>query len=352
MILDSLWYGKKNPLKCCLALVLLPMSWCFALVSAARRTLYQSGMLHSSAPLVPVVVVGGITVGGSGKTPLCKALVHYLHEQGYQPGILSRGYKGHARQYPLEVEEQTPPAECGDEPLLLKRSLKQEAVVVVDPRRNRGAEFLVSKGVNVIVTDDGLQHYALQRDVEICVLDVERQLGNGHLLPLGPLRERSWRLETVDAVVCNGTGVVNTNYFAMQLLPEPPCSLEPGCSATLQRGTEVYALAGIGNPERFYHTAEGLGLKIVKKINVPDHGKLSTGELMRFSNVLPVVMTAKDAIKYQGEQLHNVFVINVNAVLNHFFYERVLSKIEGSANKISKRAEQRKQGSAPPDKAV
>ncbi|MCR5536787.1 MAG: tetraacyldisaccharide 4'-kinase [Succinivibrio sp.] len=343
MLLDKLWYEKQCSLsKLLLAIPLAPLSLIFGTAARLRRILYARGILHSSAPLVPVVVVGGITVGGSGKTPLCRSLVHYLYTQGFKPGIVSRGYKGHSQHYPLLVQEDSNPLECGDEPLLLKRSLKQEAVVVVDPVRTRGAEYLKTLGVDLIVTDDGMQHYALQRDVEICVLDASRMLGNRRLLPLGPLREGAWRLKTVDAVVSNGATLVDHNNFSMRLIPQPPHTLDPDSTATLQRGTEVYALAGIGNPERFYQTVEDLGLKIVKKISVADHAKLSDSELAAYTQRYPVVMTSKDAIKYSAQQVHNVFVIEVNAELTSSFYDCVLSKIRNSKNKISKRAEQQK----------
>ena len=348
MVLDKLWYGKHSILTCMLACCLFPFNLAFTFISASRRLCYQKGLLASSAPAVPVVVVGGITVGGSGKTPLCHALVHFLYEQGYKPGIISRGYKGKAEHYPLIVSEDSDPIECGDEPLLLKRMLKNEATIVVDPIRNRGAKYLADLGVDVIVTDDGMQHYALKRDVEICVLDAQRMMGNGHLLPLGPLREGKERLKLVDAVVINGGHEHLADYFSMQLQPLPPRSLNPGNITTLPRGTEVYALAGIGNPERFYQTVENLGLKIIKTISVPDHGKLGITELEQYALRHPVVMTTKDAIKYNPEQIDNIFVIQIKAMLDPLFYKKILERINNSAHSISLREEHQDATSANP----
>ena len=320
-------------------LPLLPFALLYRAVTAARRCLYGQGFFKSGAPAVAVVVIGGITIGGSGKTPLCIALLKQLKKDGFTPGLLSRGYKGKSAEYPLLVQTDSKAGQCGDEPLLIKRALGDEALVVVDPRRLRGAEFLAAKGADVIVTDDGLQHYALERDVEVVVLDSERMLGNGRLMPAGPLREGKWRLDTVDAVVVNGNNVVNSKFFIMKLEALRPKALNKDNGMSLGRGTRVCAMAGIGNPQRFYRTLESLGLEVAATISVPDHGVVDSQTIRTFSRLYPVVMTAKDAVKYAEGDFENCFVVEIEAKLSKLFYERIRDKIKNSQNRISKRAD-------------
>ncbi|MCR5084918.1 MAG: tetraacyldisaccharide 4'-kinase, partial [Succinivibrionaceae bacterium] len=197
---DRIWYGR-GVLPWLAAAPLLPLSGLFSALAARRRARLQGS---ASAPPVPVIIVGGISVGGAGKTPLCVAVLRHLAARGLRPGLISRGYHGHSKGYPLEVTQSTLARECGDEPLLIKRALCDRALVAVDPVRPRGAAFLHRLGAQVIVADDGLQHYALARDLEIAVVDGERLLGNGHCLPAGPLREGPSRLLEVDLLVANG----------------------------------------------------------------------------------------------------------------------------------------------------
>jgi tetraacyldisaccharide 4'-kinase len=332
-IADRVWYGKSGALSCLVHLPLMPFSALFAAVSGARRFCYARGILKSSAPGVPVLVVGGITVGGSGKTPLCAALLKHLADAGWHPGLISRGYRGRAPSYPYEVHEDSDPAQTGDEPLLIKRELGDRAVVMVDPDRARGAFALAEAGCGVIVSDDGLQHYSLERDAEIIVVDSVRKFGNGHLLPAGPLREGRWRLRSAAAVVYNGAGAVPIGGYVMTLAPKPPRALN-GKGGTLQHGTSVLALAGIGNPGRFYATLRDMGLKVAGTIPVPDHGVASEDKLRRECARMSVVMTAKDAVKYEKSGLDNLFAVDVEARLSDSFYEAVdaaLATAEGVA---------------------
>lgn len=332
--LDKVWYKKLGVVNAPVILPLLPLSAVFSLITKIRRERYQSGKKYSLRVKPVVIVVGGIAVGGTGKTPLCISLLQRLCDSGYKVGLLSRGYKGKSKEYPLVVSASSNVEECGDEPLLIKLSVKDKATVVVDPNRERGAQYLEKLGVDIIVTDDGLQHYALQRDIEIIVIDAQRMLGNGYLLPAGPLREGEWRLNTADIIVTNGNPVEpKPNYKAMHLVPSPAVSLESFCSNQgyhdyLQKGTNVVALAGIGNPNRFYNTLKSCGYNIVSTIDVGDHGVINKQILINNSQKYPIVMTSKDAVKYAKYQLPNLYVLNVEAVLPESFYETVAEKVE------------------------
>ena len=323
-------------------LPLLPFSSIFACVAATRRSLYANGLCAKTGPVVPVVVVGGITVGGSGKTPLCIALVKELRARGFNPGVLSRGYKCHCTEFPAQVPLDADPYIFGDEPCLIRR--QSQAPVVIDPKRVRGADYLASLGVDVIITDDGLQHYALDREVEICVLDGSRMLGNGHLLPAGPLREAKWRLKTVDSVVVSGA-VAHLGYNSMVLKHSSVSPLNDELLEVLDPKSEVCAFSGIGNPDRFYTSLEDCGFNIKNKVDVGDHNKIPFEKLQKLSEQMPVIMTAKDAIKYQKEakehNLSNVFVFNVCASLSQQFFDGIANSVKQSTFKVSQRRKKR-----------
>lgn len=339
-VIDKIWYGK-GAMSFCMRLPLIPFSCAFKFITAARRFLYGIEVFKSSAPDIPVIVVGGITVGGSGKTPLCVALVKELIKEGYTPGVLSRGYKAKAPAYPYEVKSDDDALVSGDEPLLIK--MQTGAAVVIDPERSRGADALARLGVDIIITDDGMQHYSLDRDVEIAVLDGNRMLGNGLLLPAGPLREGKWRLNTVDAVVVNAA-MAKSGYYTMVLRPRPAVPINKGRQETLEKNSSVCALAGIGNPGRFYRTLEDCGFIVKDKLEARDHERLQPDVIREKAKTLPVIMTAKDAIKYHTYDLPNVFVLEVEADLSNRFYESIMEKIKDSDNKVALRrfdAEQR-----------
>ena len=339
--LNNIWYGR-NITSYLLQLPLLPFSSLFGVVAAARRAFYANGLCKTEGPVVPVVVVGGITVGGSGKTPICIALVKELRARGFNPGVLSRGYKAKGAQFPAQVPLDADPVIYGDEPCLIRR--ETGAPVVIDPQRNRGADYLVGLGVDLIITDDGLQHYALDRDVEICVLDGARMLGNGHLLPAGPLREARWRLKTVDTVVVSGA-VAHLGYFPMVLKQSSIVPLNLKSQEVLQPKSRVIALAGIGNPDRFYKTLEDCGFTVAERVEVGDHDRIDYERLAALASKGPVVMTSKDAIKYQSEaarnNLSNVFVLNVSAHLSKQFYDDVVGKVKQSRSRVEKRLKER-----------
>lgn len=297
--------------------VLLPFSWLFAALTALRRWLYRRGLLASTALPVPVIVVGNISVGGVGKTPLVIYLAQQLRTAGYQPAILSRGYGG---KQTGEVTPDSDPVQYGDEPVLIAR--RSQCPVWVSPARSQGGLALLQRypHTDVLICDDGLQHYALQRDVEIAVVQRAHGLGNGRLLPAGPLREPLARLQQVDLVVESG-----------QLPPrptEPPSfhqALQLGhwtavsdFSTTISmdslRGRNLLAVAGIGHPERFYRTLESMGLHC-DTLTFPDHHAY-TREDFRSLAGKTILMTEKDAVKCQHLGLSDAWFLPVNAKLS------------------------------------
>lgn len=329
--IDKIWYTKFNKSNAIVITALLPFTALFAIITTLRRALYRLKLLKSTKIKVPVIVVGGISVGGTGKTPLCITLLKELVKLGYKPGLISRGYRGQAASYPFTVQTTTLASECGDEPLLIKMALQSDAVVAVDPVRTRGAQYLASLGCNVIVTDDGLQHYALRRDIEIIVIDGQRGLGNGFLMPSGPLREGKWHIKKADAVVINGISH-DLNAYSMTLVPTKAVLAQSYLGKIqeheiLSTGCSVYALAGIGNPKRFYDTVKQCGYNIEGTIDVADHGVVPENEIIKYASEYPVIMTAKDVVKYSRYQLDNVYVIDIDASLSDRFFKLVHEKL-------------------------
>ncbi|MFT6420462.1 MAG: tetraacyldisaccharide 4'-kinase [Porticoccus sp.] len=274
-----------------------------------------------------MIVVGNISVGGTGKTPLLAALVVIFQAQGYRPGIISRGYGGSATHYPQQVTDTSTAETVGDEPLLLSSLCP----VVVDPNRYRAARYLLENtGCNLIFSDDGLQHYRLPRNIEIVVMDGERGTGNGHCLPAGPLREPFSRLQTADFVVVNETvaslGIPHQGTF--KLSPVHFRQLATGTSVAVgswSLGRRVHAVAGIGNPARFAHTLTSLGFEPILH-PLPDHHRF-TGEELCFDDGLPVIITAKDAVKCVADSSDNVWVLDVQAEPDPPFIERLMRDV-------------------------
>ncbi len=291
-LLAAIWYGSSP-----VAWFLLPLAALFGLAVAVRRRLYRAGALAVRRLPVPVIVVGNITVGGTGKTPVVEWLVRLCLEAGYRPGVVSRGYGGRARKVPHRVRAADTAAEVGDEPLLLHRRTGVPVSVCTD-RAAAGLQ-LVAAGVDVVIADDGLQHYRLGRDLEIAVVDGDRRLGNGWLLPAGPLREPPSRLADVDLVLVRG-GVPRDGEQAFATAIGALRALDgEGCIGLADlRGRQVRAVAGIGNPERFYAELRSAGLEVTP-VPVPDHGRVAPETLCPDDGAV-VVMTEKDAVKYPG----------------------------------------------------
>ncbi|WP_299997425.1 tetraacyldisaccharide 4'-kinase [uncultured Cedecea sp.] len=292
-MIERIWSGKSW-----LYLLLLPFSWLYGLVSVAIRLSYKLGLRKSWRAPVPVVVVGNLTAGGNGKTPVVIWLVEQLQQRGIKVGVVSRGYGGKAASYPLILTSDTSTAEAGDEPVLIYQ--RTGASVAVAPKRSAAVQaLLVSTSPQIIITDDGLQHYALARDKEIVVVDGVRRFGNGWWLPAGPMRERAARLDTVDAVIVNG-GTAGAHEIAMQLIPGEVVHLNSGRRLPLQQLSNVVAMAGIGHPPRFFNTLVSAGVVPVKTVALTDHQALGEREINALTQPgQTLLMTEKDAVKYR-----------------------------------------------------
>lgn len=304
-----------------------PVASLYRVVVASRRALYRRGWLRSARLPVPVIVVGNITVGGAGKTPLVIALVEALRARGFKPGVVSRGYGGSVGS-PRLLGANPDPAEVGDEPSLI--GLHTGAAVAVGADRAAAAGLLLEHHVDAIVADDGLQHYALARDVEICVVDGVRRFGNGRLLPAGPLREPLARLSEVGFVVCNG-GVAQAGEIAMHLeLGAAVLIADMMCKKPLAAfaGTRVHAVAGIGHPQRFFDALRGLGIEVVEHPFL-DHHRYSSRDL-EFHDDATVLMTEKDAVKCRDFGLANMWAVPVSAELPDAFFDAVAKRIAAS----------------------
>lgn len=289
-LIEDLWYGKHP-----LSIMLVPLGWCYQLLMTLRHLLYQSGILPTQRLDVPVIVVGNIVAGGTGKTPLVIWLAAYLKEKGYQPGIVSRGYKSKVKQWPQQVRIDSNPELVGDEPVLLAR--RTNCPVAIAPNRYIAAEALIEhEQVDIIVCDDGLQHYALERDIEIAVIDGVRRHGNKRCLPAGPLREPVSRLKSVDMVVCNSGAV--RGEFEMEYMPQQLCSVmdkNRRCDVEQFRNQSIHAIAGIGNPAKFFSYLRGKGIRTIEH-EFPDHYHFTAKDIC-FDDGFSVVMTEKDAVK-------------------------------------------------------
>ena len=318
-----------------LAFFLLPLAGLFGAAVALRRFLYKAGLLNSERLPVPVIVVGNISVGGTGKTPLVLWLATRLRENGYNPGIISRGYGG-ANQTPHAVSADSDAAQYGDEPVLLAR--RSDSPVWIGKDRAAAARALLAAhpDCNVIVSDDGLQHYRLARDVEIAVIDGARGLGNGWLLPAGPLREPPSRLAAVDAVVIRGP---RTQVVAQAPAPYE-MNLEPAGLRNLRdsgrcvapshlQGLRVHAVAGVGNPQQFFDTLTRLGIAHTPHA-FADHHPFAASDLA-FSNCDAVVMTEKDAVKCErfASGMHCTYwALQVDARIDDALARHVLARIK------------------------
>ena len=335
--LEHHWY-RITPLH----LLLLPLSLLFGLLAALRRGCYRLRLLPSVSLPVPVIVVGNITVGGSGKTPLVLWLADFLLTQGMRPGIISRGYGGNAGT-PMAVTASSDPAVAGDEPVLLARRSGDACPVWVGHDRAACAYALLAAhpDCNVLICDDGLQHYRLRRDIEIAVVDGERRFGNGLLLPAGPLRENLSRLNCVDAVVVNGSrsqesgvrsqgsGVRSQEKtFRMELVGETFYNLlNPGsrCAPSAFMGKRLHAIAGIGNPQRFFDHLQGLGLT-TEAHAFPDHHRFEQQEL-DYVDAEAIFMTEKDAVKCLAFANEKFWVLPVQAQVDAELGKVILQKL-------------------------
>ena len=296
--IERVWYSRERPLW------LAPFSFLYGFLMGLRGLLYRVNLRHRVKVGVPVVVVGNLTVGGTGKTPLVAWLSSHLAACGMRVAIVSRGYGGRARGV-TRVTVHSRASEVGDEPLLLAR--RAAATVFIGRDRVGAAQAAVKDGADIVVCDDGLQHLALVRNCEIVVIDGQRGFGNGCLLPRGPLRESPRRLRRVNAVVMNGAVTapgfqipkfVSHTLFSMHIRASdarPVAGSGALRSLASFRGSGVHAVAAIGNPQRFFDTLREAGLTVYEH-PMPDHHPFKSGDL-NFGDNLPVLMTEKDAVK-------------------------------------------------------
>jgi tetraacyldisaccharide 4'-kinase len=315
--LESAWYGGSRA-----PWWTGPLAALYAGVIRLRGTLYRSGWLRSTKLPVPVIVIGNLSAGGTGKTPLTIALVEALRLRGYRPGVVSRGYGGNQRE-PLLLGDRPDPVQVGDEPCLIHAS---GVPVAVGRDRPAASRLLLHAGCDVLVADDGLQHYRLARDVEICVIDGVRRFGNRRLLPAGPLREPLRRLQEVDLRVCNG-GTAQDGEYAMQLHGGDVVALTDGRTQALAgfSGQQVHAVAAIGNPRRFFDSLRAAGLEVIEHAFADHHGFVPAD--LDFADDLPLLMTDKDAVKCRHFAQANWWRVPVRAVLPEAFFDAVAARI-------------------------
>lgn len=326
--LETYWY-RTSPLH----LILLPISWLFGALSALRRLLYRSHLLKSYRLPVPVIVVGNISVGGTGKTPLTLALAQQLINHGHHPVIVSRGYGGHSQQQ--AVGQNSSAQQVGDEPLLMARRALCPVWVGRDRIATARLALQAHPQCDVVLCDDGLQHYRLQRDMEIAVIDGVRRVGNGHLLPAGPLREPLSRLKTVDAVVVNG-GHADSGQHTMQLSGTVFRNLlapEKTALADDFQGMRLHALAGIGHPQRFFAHLKSLGLTVIAHA-FPDHYPYSADDLL-FTDCDALLLTEKDAVKCAAYADEKFWVLRVDAQIDPALITQLLRKIATHGRKTA-----------------
>jgi len=320
-IFDWTWY-HPNPLKW----LLWPLGGFYRAAMGIRRVIFQVGIRPVTKLSLPVIVVGNITVGGAGKTPLVIWLAGELQSRGYRVGIVSRGYGGSAKEWPQRVHTNSDPALVGDEPVLLARATG--CPVIVGPDRTAAAQSLTDKGqVDVLLADDGLQHYALDRTVEIAVIDGERGLGNGFCLPAGPLREPKGRIAKVDAIVINGGWWCHTGAFRAQPVVQRLYQVAGSAQKSLEEfhDTKVHAVAGIGNPQRFFNLLEDAEIHVLPH-PWPDHANLSSEDL-KFDDAHPVLVTEKDAVKCRRFAHGNVWCVPIKLVFDADDGERLMRRV-------------------------
>jgi len=323
-----IWYGPPNAW----SFALLPLSWLYCGVVLLRRLGYRRGWLASERLQVPVIVVGNISVGGTGKTPLVLWLAQRLVAQGRHPGILTRGYGGKARDWPCLVHADSDPVAVGDEPVLLAR--RAGCPVVAGPDRiAAGLRLVRDLGCDILISDDGLQHYRLQRDLEIAAVDAQRGLGNRRCLPAGPLREPPGRLAQVGLVVHTGApGQVKARGpgHRLELVPGAAVNLaEPGRTRPLVAwcGEPLTAVAGIGNPGRFFALLRSAGLDPVERA-YPDHHPFRAEDAAGWGEGA-VLMTEKDAVKCAGLARPNHWYLPVEARPDGAFVTALDQRLEG-----------------------
>lgn len=309
--------------------LLLPLSWLFSLLAAGRRLAYRTELLKRHRAAVPVIVVGNISVGGTGKTPLVIWLVMQLRRAGYTPGIISRGYGGSCRGSHA-VTADADPRQFGDEPVLLARRTGCPVWVGRDRVASQQALLRAHPACDVIVSDDGLQHYRLRRDVELVVVDAERKFGNGYLMPAGPLREPISRLQQVDAVVYHGR-IETDSAFVMTLASGEIRSVldaEHTVTVAALAAHQIHAVAGIGHPQRFFQQLAAMGLRVTPHA-FADHHQFQPSDFRGLQGAT-VLMTEKDAVKCRAFAQPGWWYLPVDAVVDGALADYIVQCVKKS----------------------
>ena len=317
--LEKRWYQPDA-----LVWLLAPLALLYWVITCIRRAFYRIGLFKRHRVSVPVIIVGNISVGGNGKTPLVIRLVEMLRQMGYYPGVLTRGYGGSGIDYPCLVTQVHSAEQVGDEPCLMRQHLN--CPIVVDPNRVRGANFLTKHNrCDILICDDGLQHYRLERDIEIAVIDGQRQLGNGYVLPMGPLRETRGRLNEVDFIIVNG-GIARQGSYLMTLQPGRLVNVaDPRKTKSINELTDaVTALAGIGNPQRFFDTLVAKGISVKTRLAFADHHQFTRQDIPEGT----VLMTEKDAVKCTDLAHADCWYLPVRADLTPEFQQKFGEKVK------------------------
>jgi tetraacyldisaccharide 4'-kinase len=322
------WYeAKVRPI----LWLLLPLHSLFVAISSSRRWLYQRGWLASHKAPVPLIVVGNITVGGSGKTPVTLALVKHLQQAGWRPGIISRGYGGKGP-FPLLVDGNCNASACGDEPWLLQQ--RAGVPLVVAPDRVAAARQLcqLHPEVTILVADDGLQHYRLQRDIEVLVIDGRRRFGNGWRLPLGPLREPLQRIEQADFCVqqAGNDGTCSSHFY--QIVPAKWRRVSDDSEVDQVNWQQPIALAGIADPQRFFDTVRGLGIAPIACRSFADHHPFSAADFADISAEQVLLMTEKDAAKCRAFAAANWYYLPISAAFADDFWQQIDRRLAALAH--------------------
>ena len=341
-LIEKVWF-KQHQAKWLLVPLLLPITLLFYVLTSLRRVLYRLGLFKSFKVSAPVIVVGNIGIGGNGKTPVVIFLIEQCKKLGLNPGVVSRGYGGQAPHYPYLLGENSTANEAGDEPVLIYN--RCNVPVVVGSDRVAAAELLMQQGCNIIIADDGLQHYRLARDIELIIVDAKREFGNGLLLPAGPLREGRWRLNSVDYVISNGAlkpeSTIHqvTHHLEMILCPQFVCNIKTGEKVSLQvflkANNTINAMAGIGDPERFFTTLRQQKFTLNNAIGFVDHHHFTDSDLSQFNTEIPLLMTEKDAVKCQAFAKEHWWYVPVGAEFSEQAVKPLLDKISGLVKKTN-----------------
>ena len=314
------WYSRSW-----ITWLLCPFSLLFWLISTFRRALFRFHILKPYRAPVPLVVVGNLSVGGNGKTPAVIWLVEELRKCGLNVGVISRGYGSETKSYPLLVTPASDPVQAGDEPVLI--ATRTQAPVCISPNRQQAIECLLQHAsCDVIISDDGLQHYKLQRDIEIVIMDAQRGLGNGFLLPAGPLRELPSRLQSVDFIITNGA----KNQYSdavMYLKPQYAVNLVTNVRRPLNEFNHATAIAGIGNPPRFFAMLEQQGITLSVTQAFQDHQAFTASLFDKFDKNQPLLMTEKDAVKCLAFAQENWWYVPVTTEIQGAKTQQLIQKI-------------------------